>query len=199
MTPEASRHAALGAARDLLIEAGPQAVTLKAVAARIGRTHANLLHHFGSAAGLQKALAVYLTDDVCRTVEEKVALGPHAERQVRNIVDITFDAFSTGGTCALVSWMLMTGHADALEPIVETIHSLINRLTVDAQEQRMLSEDTLILVLMALGDAQMGSQLATALGLDRDAARALATEVVERRIVAFWAAKGHDTVDQECC
>ena len=40
-------------ARILLIEAGPQAVTLKAVAARIGRTHANLLHHFGSAAELQ--------------------------------------------------------------------------------------------------------------------------------------------------
>jgi AcrR family transcriptional regulator len=44
----------LQAARALLIEAGPQAVTLKAVASRIGRTHANLLHHFGSAAGLQK-------------------------------------------------------------------------------------------------------------------------------------------------
>ena len=57
LSPEASRSAALDAARLLLIEAGPQAVTLKAVAARIGRTHANLLHHFGSAAGLQKALA----------------------------------------------------------------------------------------------------------------------------------------------
>ena len=49
--------AALEAARGLLVESGPQAVTLKAVAGRIGRTHANLLHHFGSAAGLQKALA----------------------------------------------------------------------------------------------------------------------------------------------
>src|SRR3546814_6802794 len=56
MTPQESRDAALEAARALLLESGPQAVTLKAVAARIGRTHANLLHHFGSAAGLQKAL-----------------------------------------------------------------------------------------------------------------------------------------------
>jgi AcrR family transcriptional regulator len=54
LTHTASREAALEAAKTLLIEAGPQAVTLKAVAARIDRTHANLLHHFGSAAGLQR-------------------------------------------------------------------------------------------------------------------------------------------------
>jgi AcrR family transcriptional regulator len=56
LSPEQSRDAAIEAARALLVESGPQAVTLKAVAARIGRTHANLLHHFGSAADLQKAL-----------------------------------------------------------------------------------------------------------------------------------------------
>jgi AcrR family transcriptional regulator len=44
LSPEASRDAALEAARVLLVEQGPQAVTLKAVAGRIGRTHANLLH-----------------------------------------------------------------------------------------------------------------------------------------------------------
>jgi AcrR family transcriptional regulator len=57
LSPEESRAAALEAARALLIESGPQAVTLKAVGARIGKTHGNLLHHFGSAAGLQGELA----------------------------------------------------------------------------------------------------------------------------------------------
>jgi AcrR family transcriptional regulator len=52
LNSEESRSAALEAARELLLEEGPQAVTLKAVAAKVGRTHANLLHHFGSAAGL---------------------------------------------------------------------------------------------------------------------------------------------------
>ncbi len=56
-----SRAAALDAARRLLIAEGPQAVTLKAVAAEMGKTHANLLHHFGSAAGLQSALAALIT------------------------------------------------------------------------------------------------------------------------------------------
>src|SRR3546814_20058404 len=56
MTPQESRDDALEAARALLLESGPQAVTPKAVAARIGRAHANLLHPFGSAAGLHTAL-----------------------------------------------------------------------------------------------------------------------------------------------
>ncbi|MBD3814701.1 MAG: helix-turn-helix transcriptional regulator, partial [Betaproteobacteria bacterium] len=72
LSPEESRTAALEAARNLLIEAGPQSVTLKAVAARVGRTHANLLHHFGSASGLQKALARHLAQTVCQTIAEAV-------------------------------------------------------------------------------------------------------------------------------
>jgi AcrR family transcriptional regulator len=65
LKPEESRAAALEAARRLLIDHGPHAVTLKAVAAEIGKTHANLLHHFGSAAGLQAALAGLISDRVC--------------------------------------------------------------------------------------------------------------------------------------
>ena len=72
LSPEASRMAALEAARSLLLEAGPQAVTLKAVAGRIGRTHANLLHHFGSASGLQRALAAYMGDNICSKIAEAV-------------------------------------------------------------------------------------------------------------------------------
>src|SRR5436190_18380489 len=72
MSPGESRAAALEAARDLLLEAGPQAVTLKAVAARIGRTHANLLHHFGSAAELQSALAGHISGQVTRQIGDAV-------------------------------------------------------------------------------------------------------------------------------
>jgi hypothetical protein len=68
LSPEASRNAALTAARALLIEAGPQAVTLKAVAGRIGRTHAPISPKSSAAksqkplraAGLAKAARVRL-------------------------------------------------------------------------------------------------------------------------------------------
>ena len=72
LTQEESRSAAITAARELLLADGPQAVTLKAVAAKVGRTHANLLHHFGSAAGLQGALARSIADSVTSLIAEKV-------------------------------------------------------------------------------------------------------------------------------
>ncbi len=83
LTQEESRTVALEAARALLIELGPQAVTLKAVASRIGRTHANLLHHFGSAAGLQKELARHLATTICATIEEAVIASRSGEGSPR--------------------------------------------------------------------------------------------------------------------
>src|SRR5688500_4265930 len=126
LAPEESRRAALEAARGLLIEAGPQAVTLKAVAGRIGRTHANLLHHFGSAAELQRALAENLAATVCETIADAVRATRAGIGSPREVVDLTFDAFDREGGGALVSWMQLTGNEDALDPIVETIHRLVD-------------------------------------------------------------------------
>ena len=97
LSQEESRTVALEAARLLLIELGPQAVTLKAVASRIGRTHANLLHHFGSAAGLQKALAEHLAVTICATIEEAVIASRSGQGSPREVVDLTFDAFDKEG------------------------------------------------------------------------------------------------------
>ncbi|RQW40927.1 TetR family transcriptional regulator [Novosphingobium sp. LASN5T] len=169
LSPEESRIAALEAARALLIEAGPQAVTLKAVAARIGRTHANLLHHFGSASGLQKALAAHLASAICGTIAEAVIATRSGVGSPREVVDLTFDAFDKEGAGALASWMLLSGNEDALDPIVDAIHDLVTELA-DFGSGAM-RESTLTLVLMALGDAQMGGPLSAALGLPRTAAR----------------------------
>ena len=82
LSPEESRNSALEAARALLIETGPQSVTLKAVAARIGRTHANLLHHFGSASGLQKALAEHLARTDTPTGHANITVAPDGENAI---------------------------------------------------------------------------------------------------------------------
>ena len=55
-TSTEARALALESARKLLLAKGPDAVTLQAVAADLGMTHTNLIHHFGSAGGLQTAL-----------------------------------------------------------------------------------------------------------------------------------------------
>ncbi|OYX49226.1 MAG: TetR family transcriptional regulator [Sphingomonas sp. 32-66-10] len=181
LSPEESRDAALEAARAILIEAGPQAVTLKAVAARIGRTHANLLHHFGSAAGLQRALARSLAETVCarivRLIQEARANGTApTEDKPREVVDLAFDAFDKSGAGALASWMILSGNEDALDPILEVIHGLVDQIAaVEGEDTAIeLREDTLALVLMAMGDALLGEQLARSLDLPRGAAREIA-------------------------
>lgn len=174
LSPEASRSAALEAARDLLIEAGPQAVTLKAVAARMGRTHANLLHHFGSAAGLQKALAETMAERITREIGEAVLKVRAGQGSRRDVVDMTFDAFERGGG-ALASWAILSGNDDALDPILQAIHRLMDELSDGTAHDDDMRRDTLDLVLSAMGDALLGEAMANALGLPRDTARELAT------------------------
>ncbi len=173
LSPDESRSAALEAARDLLIAEGPQAVTLKAVAARVDRTHANLLHHFGSALGLQKALAAMLATSVCDNIAAAVIRARRGEADPRRIVDLTFDAFDQQGAGALATWMIMSGNRDALDPILTAIRDLVDELS-DENEDGVLREDTLTLVFMALGDALLGKPMADALGLPREAARDIA-------------------------
>jgi AcrR family transcriptional regulator len=182
LSPEASRSAALQAARDLLVEAGPQAVTLKAVAARMGRTHANLLHHFGSAAELQKALAETMAEKITHDIGAAVLKARTGEGSPRDIVDMTFDAFERGGG-ALASWAILSGNDDALDPILRAIHRLMDQLSDGTTHDDDMRRDTLDLVLSALGDALLGEGMANALGLPRDTARKLA------------AAKLHTTVE----
>src|SRR5438045_4239618 len=173
LSPEASRSAALEAARRLLLRDGPQAVTLKAVAAEIGRTHANLLHHFGSAAGLQGSLARSIADSVTASIARSVELARAGETDARDIVDQTFDVFGREGAGALAAWMILTGNRDALNPILDSIRALVAELTV-GHEDHHVAESTLTLVLRALGDTLLGPPIAEALGLPRDRGPTLA-------------------------
>jgi AcrR family transcriptional regulator len=181
LSPEESRSAAIEAARRLLLADGPQAVTLKAVAAEVGRTHANLLHHFGSAAGLQGALARSIAESVTSTIAGAVERARAGQTDARDIVDRTFDAFDREGAGALAAWMILTGNRDALNPILDSIKSLVAQLSV-GHEERHVGESTLSLVLNALGDSLLGAPIALALGLPRDTARELAAARLRHRL-----------------
>ena len=190
LVPAESRSAALEAARGLLQDQGPQAVTLKAVAAAMGRTHANLLHHFGSAAGLQSALAGSIAERVTASIAETVERARRHETDAREIVDRTFDAFDKEGAGALAAWMILSGNRDALNPILESIRALVDQLRVE-HEENQVPESTLSLVLAALGDSLLGAPIAEALGLPREAARDIAAASLRARIDA-----GHPSADK---
>src|SRR5947209_14543046 len=184
LSPEASRSAAIKAARQLLLTDGPQAVTLKAVAAKIGRTHANLLHHFGSAAGLQTELARSIAESVTTSIAKSVELARAGETDARDIVDQTFDAFGRQGAGALAAWMILTGNRDALNPILDSLHGLVAQLSA-GHEDHQVAETTLSLVLTALGDSLLGAPISEALGLKRDTARELAAERLRARLDVY--------------
>lgn len=183
LSPDESRAAAIAAARALLLEAGPQAVTLKAVADKIGRTHANVLHHFGSAAGLQAELARSIAEEVTAKVATSVERARLHQTDAREIVDQTFDAFGGGGAGALAAWMILSGNRDALDPILEAIRALVTQLSVE-HEDHQVPDSTLWLVLLALGDSLLGGAIASALGLDRDTARRIAADALRAQIDA---------------
>ena len=156
-------------------------MTLKAVAAKIGRTHANLLHHFGSAAGLQGELAKSIADSVTQSIADAVERARAGKTDARVIVDQCFDAFGKEGAGALAAWMILTGNRDALNPILESIQGLVAQLSV-GHEVHHVAESTLSLVLNALGDSLLGPPIALALGLPRDAARELASQRLRHRL-----------------
>jgi AcrR family transcriptional regulator len=187
LSPEASRLAALEAARDLLIEAGPQAVTLKAVGARIGRTHANLLHHFGSASGLQRELAAYHAETICVEIGEQIHRLRGGDIGPRDLVDMIFDHFDKAGAAALAAWMLLSGNEDALNPVVEAIHRLVDEVGEGGHEDDNLHRLTMELVLLALGDSLLGGPLSASLGLDRGAGRKIAAERLAQSFAAWQA------------
>jgi AcrR family transcriptional regulator len=184
LTPAESRSAALEAARRLLLARGPQAVTLKAVAAEVGRTHANLLHHFGSAAGMQGELARAIADSVTSSIAESVERARAGEADARDIVDMTFDAFGREGAGALAAWMILTGNRDALNPILDSLHALVAQLSA-GHEDHQVAETTLALVLNALGDSLLGGPISESLGLDRDTARQLAADRLRARLELY--------------
>ncbi|MDE1916463.1 MAG: TetR/AcrR family transcriptional regulator [Sphingomonadales bacterium] len=176
LSPHESRAVALEAARLLLIEQGPQAVTLKAVAGRVGRTHANLLHHFGSAADLWKALAHYMASDMCDTIGHAVVASRIGALSPRELVDLIFDAFESEGGGALAAWLRLTGEERALDPIIEAITAMLDELNdFGAEAMRHVSH---VLALLALGDALVGRPLSKALDLPRSTARRMAEDLL---------------------
>ena len=170
VSTEEMRQIALEAARTLLIEEGPQAVTLMAVAKRINRTHANILHHFGSAGELRRAMAEMMVKRIAREIGELVLRQRQSKGDIREVVDITFDAFEKQGVAALMSWMILSGEHDGLTPILDAVHNLVEEL--GEYRGAPLRPITQMLVLTALGEGMIGGPIAKALEVPRETTRA---------------------------
>lgn len=170
LSPDESRAAAVAAARQLLRDQGVAAVTLKSVAAKVGRTHANLLHHFGSVAGLHRALAEDIAHTVSASITDAIGKRRRGEASARDVVDAMFDAFDAERVGELIGWIALTRQREALEPVIDTIRTIVEDFRA-AGDPRPMDRVTLGLVLMAIGDSLAGDEVAGATGLSREAVR----------------------------
>jgi AcrR family transcriptional regulator len=177
-TPDEAKKEALGAARQLLISKGPNAITLQNVATKIGMTHSNLLHHFGSAAELQTALMAMMVRDLTKTLADAADQLQGDQAGTRVLVDTVFDAFDRGGAGQLAAWIALSGnlpHFDAIENALDDLVQAMNQRFPDrnAPPGADFTSAVLLVSLMAFGDAVIGKPLKKMLGRDPAAPRAM--------------------------
>jgi AcrR family transcriptional regulator len=174
-----ARTEALACARRILIEQGPEAVTLKSVADAVGVSHTNILHHFGSAGELESELMSMMVRDLAAALMEVTARLRSDIEAPRALVDMVFDAFDRGGAGRLAAWIVLSGNIGHLEPVREAVAELVRAL-----EQRFALEkgDThlgvtsavLFIALMAFGDSVIGEPLKDMVDRERTASRKVA-------------------------
>jgi AcrR family transcriptional regulator len=175
-TPEEARTLALASARRMLLADGPDAITLQSVATDLGMSHTNLIHHFGSAAGLQSELMRQMMSELTAAIESAVMRLRAGKGEFRDFVDIVFDAFDRGGAGRLAAWIVLSGEATRLAPVGEVVRDYIDSVErgADAGSQdvhQRVTSATLFVTMAALGDAIIGNHLRRMVGRERDAVR----------------------------
>lgn len=187
-TPEEARASALDSARRLLLTKGPDAITLQAVASDLGMSHTNLIHHFGSAGGLQSALMSEMVRELTAVIEKAIERFRAGAGDVHDFVNIVFDAFDTGGAGRLAAWIVLSGEADKLEPVGEVVQTYLRNVERgadashgDAHER--LTSASLLLTMAAFGDAVIGDNLGAMMGREREATRKIVARLLPQLLM----------------
>ncbi|CUS43109.1 Transcriptional regulator, TetR family [hydrothermal vent metagenome] len=170
-----AREEGLVAARELLLEGGPGAVTLANVGNRIGMSHTNLIHHFGSAAEMQTALMGSMIRDLAAALDDAVTHLQTDAAAPSILIEKVFDAFDKGGAGQLAAWLVLTRAFDHLEPIRQAVLDLVGavaqKLADDPGTDGRIRSIVLLIAITAFGDAVIGPNLREMLGLEDAAAR----------------------------
>lgn len=177
LSPQESKALALAAARELLVQGGPQAITLKAVAGKIGQTHSNLLHHFGSIGALHRDLTLYLTKSLYENLVDAFGKRQQGTGTVRDSVDTIFDAFDAGGGARLGAWLALGGNNEFFKRFSAVFGAIPD---AGAPGQKSSPERRVVafqMALLAVADGLMGEEISLALRIPRHTAREVAVEM----------------------
>ena len=183
--PDDVRRAALEAARRLLIASGPGAITLKAIGAALGMSHANLIHHFGSAEGLRTQLRDLMVQDLTRTTTrllEQYRGGEDAGGTIlAMIVDRVFETYASGGIGMLMAWTSVSGMHGPADDMAAALRELVALLAgrLDGADPGGRAREMVSLVtLLAFANSLIGNALAAQMGGEALAMRALTVRLL---------------------
>lgn len=169
-TPEEAKRLILETAQALLARTGPQGLRLQDIAAEAGISHPLILHHFGSRAGLVRAL----TREAAAELKDRlVASMTQPEYSLGEQLDQVFDAFR-GGLAQRLAWLMVEdpkgGPSDnplLLREIVDTLHTRRAAAAPGVTVERSDTEWLIHLVaIAAFGEAMYGAQLRKSAGID---------------------------------
>jgi TetR/AcrR family transcriptional regulator, repressor for neighboring sulfatase len=181
--PDSVREEALAVGRRLLIASGPGAITLKAIGSEMGMSHANLIHHFGSAEAFRVQLKTTMVEELTRAVTSLLHRYGAGEARVAEIVDAVFTAYASGGIGTLVAWSAMTpagqdrhGLDQALGELVTVLERMIEGPDAANRARAMVY----VVSLLAFGDSLIGKSLAKTLGGEALEMRELTVRILEQ-------------------
>ncbi|MEA2435971.1 MAG: hypothetical protein QOF65_527 [Thermoleophilaceae bacterium] len=125
-----ARRLILEAAEHLLIEGGPAAVQVRAVAEQVGMTDAGVYHHFGTQQSLQDAQLRHGGRRLRPAVEETVGSWADEDDDVASLI-AAIAALYTEGYAELAIALHAAGWRDPggglLEPVVRALHTARER------------------------------------------------------------------------
>ncbi len=175
------RRQALAVGRRLLVGGGPGALTLKAVGAELKMSHANLIHHFGSAEAFQHDLKTFMAEELTRTVTALIEAGHRDD--VGELVDLVFNAYAGGGIGILMAWSALTHTPERTREPLEAVGELVAVLEsqMEGPDKARRARAMICFVTgLALADSLIGTGLAQIAGGDRRTMRDLTVTLVNQ-------------------
>jgi AcrR family transcriptional regulator len=170
--PGDARERILEVASAMLRDVGPDGLRLQEIARAVGVSHPAILHHFGSRAGLVRAVVersvLALEADVARSL----AFGD-AEKDPAALIEACFRALSGRGHGRLLVWLALADDAAEAKlmlrigEVAKLVHALREKRMAEVGKRAPPLQDTGRVVMLAsfalLGDAICGDLMRPAM------------------------------------
>ncbi|MEQ8857047.1 MAG: TetR/AcrR family transcriptional regulator [Pseudomonadales bacterium] len=172
-TPQEARSEILHAAEARLREHGLAGLTVVGVAGDCGMSHATVIHHFGSTAGMRQALVAHMTDRLLRDIISALQRDPAPEPP--EILNDLFTALSRGGHAKLLAWLSIgeDSLSEDLEPprhveelFAELVPVLAARLPPARDREAVAKRMIFLVATAAIGYGIAGAGLPRMLRMD---------------------------------